>query len=224
LLQKADRAMASMNAVVLQELAKRKTHPTNDMLTMLMQAQEGGDTLSLDELLGGMHILIVAGHDTTSNTMTLGTEALARHPDAWRYMYQHPEKTLECVIELMRYIAMSTGQIRMVGEDFEWHGKQLKKGQLVYLSIAGANRDPRMFKDPETLDFTRDTTNSQVFAPGMHHCIGHLLAKMQLEEFFRAMVQRFEKVEVLDTPLDFMPTTVFRGMYGMNVRFHPRRA
>ncbi|MFA5630648.1 MAG: cytochrome P450 [Porticoccaceae bacterium] len=219
---KADRAMASMNEVVLRELEKRKNNPSEDLLTTLMQAQEGGDKLSMDELFGAMHILIVAGHDTTSNTMTLGTEALARHPEAWQYLYENPDKAADCVNELMRYIAMSTGQTRLVGEDFEWHGKQLKKGQLVFLSIAGANRDPRAFQNPEKLDFQRDTAESQVFAPGIHHCIGHLLAKMQLVEFFSSMVQRFERLEVLDSPLQFMPTTVFRGMYRMNVRFHPR--
>lgn len=223
-LMKADRAQAAMNEVVMKELEKRKTNPTDDLLTTLMHAQEGGDTLSMEELLGAMQILIVAGHDTTSNTMTLGVEALSRHPEAWQYMYEHPDKTLECVNELMRYVAMSTGQARLVGEDFEWHGKQLKKGELVYLSIAGANRDPRVFTNPDKLDFTRDTSESQVFAPGIHHCIGHLLAKMQLVEFFSALVQRFERVEVLDDALKFMPTTVFRGMYSLNVRFHPRKS
>lgn len=64
---------------------------------------------------------------------------------------------------------------------------------------------------------------SQVFAPGVHHCIGHLLAKMQLCEFFSALVQRFEGVDVLDEELKFMPVSVFRGLYELNVRFHPRR-
>lgn len=223
LVEKADRAFASMNEVVLSEMEKRRTNPQDDLLTGLMKAEADGETLSRDELLASMNILIVAGHDTTSNTMTLGTEALSRHPQAWQYLYENPDKTLDCINELMRYIAMSTGMSRIVAEDFEWHGKQLKKGQSVYLSIAGANRDPRMFSNPDVLDFSRDNTNSQVFAPGVHHCLGHLLAKMQLEEFFKEMVRRFERVEVLDDSLNFMPTTVFRGMYGMNTRFHPRK-
>jgi pimeloyl-[acyl-carrier protein] synthase len=166
----------------------------------------------------------VAGHDSTANTMTLITEALSRHPEAWAYMRAHPEDMPNCINELMRYVAMASGQPRLVAEDFEWHGQRLKKGEPVALLIAGANRDPRVFKDPEKLDFSRDNSASQVFAPGIHHCIGHLLAKMQLIEFFTALVERFDSVEVLDEKLDFMPAFVFRGMYGMNVRFHPRKA
>jgi cytochrome P450 len=222
-LEKTDRAMGEMNDMVLAELKKRETDPREDLFTALLHATEDGDRLSLDELLGAMHVLIVAGHDTTSNTMTLGTEALSRHPDAWQYMYENPDKIMDCVAELMRYIAMSAGQPRIVGEDFELHGKKLKQGEIVFLSILGANRDPRVFQDPESLDFTRVTSESQVFAPGIHHCIGQVLARMQLCEFFGEMVKQFESVEVLDEKLDFMPTSVFRGLYGMNVRFVPRK-
>ena len=124
--------------------------------------------------------------------MTMGVEALSRNPEAWQYIYENPDKILDCVNELMRYIAMSSGQPRLAAEDFEWHGKQIRKGQIVFLSIQGANRDPDAFANAEKLDFTRDNAGSLVFAPGIHHCIGHLLAKMQLCEFFSALVQRFE--------------------------------
>ena len=61
-----------------------------------------------------------------------------------------------------------------------------------------------------------------VFGPGLHHCVGHLLAKMQLTEFFNALVARFEGVEILDPTLDFMPQIVFRGLFKLNVRLRPR--
>lgn len=221
-LERTDKAMGEMNTVVLEELKKRELEPKNDLITTMLHATEDGDSMSLDELLGSMHVLIVAGHDTTSNTMTLGLEALARHPEAWQYMYENPDRIMECVGELMRYVAMSSGQPRIVGEDFEWQGKQLKKGDIVFLSIMGANRDPRIFDNPEVLDFSRNNSESQVFAPGIHHCIGQVLARMQLCEFFSHMVQKYESVEILDDQLNFMPTAIFRGMYGMNVRFKAR--
>jgi pimeloyl-[acyl-carrier protein] synthase len=221
-LEKTDWCMAEMCKVVQAELKKRETDPRDDLITTLLNATEDGEKLTMEELLGAMLVIIVAGHDTTSNTMTLGVEALSRHPEAWKYMYEHPEKIGDCVNELMRYVAMSGGQPRIAGEDFEWNGNQIRKGDIVFLSIVGANRDPEVWKDPEKLDFTRDTTNSMVFAPGLHHCIGHLLAKMQLAEFFSALVNRFERVEVLDKELAWMPVGIFRGLYGMNVRFYPR--
>jgi len=221
-LEKTDWAMGEMNEVVRAELEKRVAEPREDLFTTLLHATEDGDSLTMDELLGAMHVIIVAGHDTTSNTLTLGVEALSRHPEAWQYMYENPDRIMDCVAELQRYVAMSAGQPKIAGEDFEWHGKQIKKGDIFFLAIAAANRDPDVFENPEVLDFTRDNNRSQVFAPGIHHCIGHVLAKMQLCEFFSALVSRFETVEVLDQKLDFMPVAAFRGMYGMNVRFHPR--
>ncbi len=222
LLEKTDWALGKMNEAVLEVLEARRQAPEDDLLTAMLHATEDGESLTIEELLGAMHVMIVAGHDTTSNTMTLGVEALARHPEAWDYMQAYPESTLSCVNELMRYIAMSSGQPRIAVADFTWHGKEIKQGDIVYLSIIGANRDPATFSNPEVLDFRRDNSDSMVFAPGVHHCIGHLLAKMQLCEFFQALVNRFESVEVLDDRLDFMPASVFRGMWGMHVRFHTR--
>ena len=100
------------------------------MLTGLLQATEDGDKLSVDELLAQLHIIIVAGHDTTVNTMTLGVEALSRHPEALQYLYLHPDQVEKCIPELQRYVGMSGGQSLLASEDFEIHGKLIKKARL----------------------------------------------------------------------------------------------
>lgn len=224
LLAKVDHAMAEMNAVLIPAIEERRVRPREDLLTSMIQAVDGSDALTLDEMLGSLHVIIVAGHDTTSNSLTLGTAALSRNTDFWDYMYRHPERSQESSLELMRYIAMSTSQPRVVAADFEWHGKSLKRGQFVFLMLAAANRDPRMFGDPESMQPARGNLDrSMVFAPGMHHCIGHLLAKMQVGEFFGALVQRFAGVEVLDETLHFMPQVAFRGLYDLHVRFKTRQ-
>ena len=223
-LARADHAMAEMNEVLIPELAARRTAPRADLLTALVEAAEDGERLSEEEMLGGLHVLIVAGHDTTSNTMTLGLEALARHPDVWGYMYQNPDRTLDVCLELMRYIAMSTSQPRIAAQDFDWHGRSIRRGDIVFLMLAAANRDPRAFANPEAMDVTRNNDSSMVFAPGLHHCIGHLLAKMQVAEFFGALVQRFAGASILDARLHFMPQVAFRGLYQLNVQLLPRRA
>jgi pimeloyl-[acyl-carrier protein] synthase len=221
-LARVDKAMADMNAVLLPEIQLRRTSPRNDLLTELLHAVEDGESLSEEEMLGALHVLIVAGHDTTSNTLTLGLEALARRPDIWEYLYRHPDESLNISLELMRYMAMSTSQPRIVADDFEWHGRQLNRGDLVFLMFAAANRDPRAFADPEAINVRRDLEASMVFAPGLHHCIGHLLAKMQVAEFFVALTQRFAGAQILDERLEFMPQVVFRGLYYLKVRMSPR--
>ena len=217
-----DRALGDMAMVFQAEIDKRRAHPRADFLSQLIGAEDNGDRFTDDELVGNMHLILIAGHDTTLNTMALAVDALSRHPEARTHMRDHPDDVLESVSELMRYIAMSTEQTRLVAEDFEWNGHQFKKGQIVRLFIAGANRDPSVFADPEKLDLTRATDASLTFAPGAHHCIGHLLAKMQLTEFFPAFLDRYESWTVLDEELPFGGGLNFRGPQTMNLRLQAR--
>jgi len=204
------------------EIEDRRKNPRADLITLLLNTTEGDARLSMDEVLGTLIQVIIAGHDTTNNSLTLGMRALARHPEAWAWWRAHPDKSLECTNELMRYIAMSTVLYRIAAEDFNWRGSAIRKGDMVTLMIAGANRDPRVFANPEVLDFTRQTDLSMTFGPGLHHCVGHLLAKLQLSEFFGALVQRFDRVEILAEP-EFTPGLVFRSLKALQVRFHPRQ-
>jgi pimeloyl-[acyl-carrier protein] synthase len=221
-LEKSEWAVRQMNEAVLIELEKRRVAPQEELLTSLLQATVDGARLTVDELLAQMQIIIVAGHDTTANTMTLGVEALSRNPDALHYMSDHPEEITTCVSELQRYVAMSTGQALLATDDFELSGKKIKRGDVVVGLIAAADRDPLKFTDPGTLDLKRNNKDSLVFAPGPHFCIGHVLAKMQLAEFFLALARRVRSIEILDDTLRFMPVFSFRGLYYLNVRFNAR--
>ena len=219
---RAERSTREMFALAGMERDKRLTDPQDDLITALALASDEGDTLTEDEFFAQMLILIVAGHETTSSTITMIVEALGRHPEAWDHIAQNPNKITNIVNELMRYVCMSTAQLRVSTDDFEWHGKQIRAGDMVMLCVAAANRDRRVFENPLTLDFDRDNSYSLVFAPGVHHCLGHLLAKMEVGEFLLALVATFRGVEVLDEKLNFMPLAFFRGLYELNVRFHAR--
>lgn len=213
-----EQSIAEMQELFIPAIAQRRAQPTEDFLSQLVLARDGEDRLSEEEMLGICYLVIVAGHDTTLNTMTLGVAALSDDVNARRYMAAHPDKILDCVMEVMRYVAMSTAFNRVASEDFEWHGKQIKKGQNVWLMTAGANRDPRVYENPESIDMTRPQDRSTVFGPGIHHCIGHLLAKMQLCEFFPEFFARFPDAKVLDEKLDFQPSLSFRGLNSLHMR------
>lgn len=220
-LEKASFALEKMNEAVAIELEKRRTDPKEDFLTGLLTASEGEDRLSYDEILAQMHVAIVAGHDTTMNTITLSVEALARDPEAWTWAQANPDRIMDVVTELQRHIAMVGGQPRLVYEDFELHGHKIHKGDVVAVLIATANRDPAVFEHADRIDFTRDNRGSMVFAPGIHFCLGHHLAKMQLGEFLGALLRKVKRIEVLDDALDFLPVWVFRGVYQMQIRVTP---
>lgn len=222
MLHGVDIAIREINEMLEPELEERRQNPRDDLLTALVQATDQGEKLTVEEMLGALHILIVAGHDSTANTLTLSLAALSQQPQAWNYMHDNPANSMACCLELMRYVAMSASQPRIVAEDFEWHGKQLKKDEVIFLMMAAGNRDPRVYEDPETLDLTRTNDQSLVFGPGVHHCIGHVLAKMQVTEFFSALVREFQGAQVLDDRLKFMHQLAFRGLSELNVRMIPR--
>jgi cytochrome P450 len=213
--------LAALRDIFRPEFARRRQQPTDDFLSALVTANEAGDKLSEDEMFGTCDIVLIAGHDTTANTMALGVAALAQHPEAVQYLRQHPEDAANVVQELMRLVVMSTAMSRRVAQDFNWRGHELKEGQYVILFQGGANRDPRVFPRPAAFNPHRPQDLNMTFAPGAHHCIGHLLAKMQLGEFFPEWVRRFD-VELLDERLNFGPTMAFRGLETLNLRVHPR--
>src|SRR6202166_3483649 len=194
-LDAAETAMIEMNEIFRNAIEEHRRSPREDLLTSLIEATEDGQSLSEDEMLASLSLILIAGHDTTHNSMTLGLVALGHSPQSWRFMYEHPERTLSCVNEIMRLSAMSAAQPRVATEDFEWHDKTIRAGDPLYLMQAAGNRDPRVYSHPDRLDLERDNSQSLFFAPGVHHCVGHLLAKMQLTEFFGALVRRFEGVE-----------------------------
>jgi len=223
LLDQLEVVVTDMLRVFRDEIAKRRETPSADFISYLIEARDEGDRLSEDEMLAALIMVIIAGHDTTSNSLTLGVRALAIHPQAWETWRQHPENKVDYAVELMRYMAMSTCIPRIVAKDFEWCGHHLKAGQVLMLVIAGGNRDPAEYANPEELDFGRRNDRALTFGPGLHHCIGHLLAKMQLGEFFTALVERFERVEILEEP-EFPPVIVFRTVAALKTRFHPRQS
>lgn len=216
-----DEALSEMRSVFKPLLDDRRRNPGDDFLSYLVTANNGGDSLTEDELIGTCTITFIAGHDTTINTIALGTVLLAKNGEFVDQLRSHPEVLPEALMELQRVSAMSTLMSRVVKEDFEWRGHQLRKGEIVLLCQGAANRDPAVFPDPETPKLGRDQRKNLTFAPGMHHCIGHLLAKMMLSEFFHAFLNRFD-VEILDETLDFAPAAAFRGLSSLNVRLHPR--
>ena len=222
ILARADNAFAEMAEALLPEIENRRSKSTGDFVSTLVHASEGGDCLSNDELIGELMLVLLAGHDTTLNTMALSINALSKDPEAREYILAHPDDILKSVMELMRYIAMSTEQARVVAEDFEWKGHHLKKGDLMHVMTAGANRDPLAFDQPERMDLTRNQDNNVTFAPGTHHCIGHLFAKMQLTEFFPEFLRRYDSFEILDEELQFGGGLTFRGPQEMHVRLHKR--
>ena len=220
-LDRCEAVMLEMRASLMTEIEKRRAEPTEDFISELVAARDEGDKLSEEEMLGSCFLTLLGGFNTTANTIALGTAALATHPGVCDRLRQAPDAIEPALMELMRYIGMSTTVPRIALADFEWNGHAIKKGQYVFLMLVGANRDQTVFAEPDKLDLDRPQQKNMVFAPGLHFCVGHYFAKMQLAEFFDELLGRYDLV-LLDDRLIFGPALAFRGVETLNLRFSPR--
>jgi cytochrome P450 len=220
MLDEVEMTFREMETLFLREIRRKQAAPGDDFISSIVTAADGQDRLSDDELLGTCFLTMSAGNNSTTNTLTLGTVALIRDPQVRAQILARPETMDQALMELMRYIAMSTNVVRMAMADFEWRGHRVKKGDLVNIVIAAANRDPRVFPLPDQFDLGHSQTKNMTFAPGLHACIGHFFARMQLNEFFPRLFRRFSNIELLEKDLRWSNALNFRGLKALPVRLH----
>ena len=213
-----DNGLARMSEIIIAEIEHVRVEPRNDMLTALVQARYENDRLSDDELVASCQLIFAAGFDTTMHMLSNGLIELAAHPEACDYMLAAEANVPKVVNELMRHVSLIKSSLRMARRNFAWHGKTIKKNDLVFLMNGTANRDPAYWKNPEQFDCERDNSETLGFGHGIHHCVGHLLAKMELSEFFTAAFARFD-VEILPGDRGYTPSYSLRSMSKLPVRF-----
>lgn len=216
-MEAADAAAVRLNAVFADLIAQRRLAPTNDLLSALVDAKDSGDRLSEDELLAACTSIIEAGAETTAHMLAICVKHVAESADLRERVRRGPDSALPVVDELLRHPGLVMGMTRIVSSDFEWHGQQLRTGDIVFMMNVSGNHDPDVFADPERIDPDRDLSKSLAFGPGFHHCIGHFLARAELSEFlFRA----FDKLDftIVDENPEFIQSFVFRGYKSLRVK------
>jgi cytochrome P450 len=195
-------------------VARAQAAPGDDMLGMLVR--EHGDDLSTDELIGIAGLLLVAGHETTSNMLGLGTLALLRHPEQLALVRDDPDRVPPAIEELLRWLGIvHSGIPRRTTVDVELSGRRIPANSLVVLALATANRDPDLVRHPERLDVTRDAAGHVAFGHGVHHCLGAPLARMEMKIAFPALLRRFPNLE-LAVPYDEVGFRAFHFVYGLH--------
>jgi cytochrome P450 len=194
-------------------VARAQTEPGEDMLGMLVR--EHGDDLTTDELIGIAGLLLIAGHETTSNMLGLGTLALLRHPDQLALVRDDPAAVAPAIEELLRFLGIvHSGIPRTTTQDVEVGGVAIPADSLVILALAAANRDPRYLPDGDRLDVTRDAAGHVAFGHGVHHCLGAPLARMEMRTAFPALLRRFPDL-ALAVPFEEVPFRAFHFIYGL---------
>jgi cytochrome P450 len=194
-------------------VARAKAEPGEDLLGMLLR--EHGDDLTSEELIGVADLLLLAGHETTSNMLGLGTLALLQNPEQLALLRDDPAQTEPAVEELLRWLSIvHTLPPRITTTEVEIAGRTLPEGVLVIPSIPAANRDGSFIDDPETLDITRGAIGHVAFGHGVHHCLGAPLARMEMRIAFPALLRRFPGLALADPDAD-PAFRVFSVVFGL---------
>lgn len=200
----------------------RQRDPHDDLISMLIQAQEAGERLSEDELVAMIFLLLVAGHETTVNLIGNGTLALLQHPTQWEQLRDEPPLIKPAVEELLRFASpVEWADERYAREDIVLAGTTIPRGELVHAVIASANRDDRQFTNPDTLDITREPNRHLAFGQGIHYCLGAPLARMEGQIAINTLLRRLPELRLAVAPdvLRWRPGVMLRGLQSLPIAF-----
>ena len=203
--------------------AKRKD-PGEDLISHLIAAEEDGDRLTLDELYSNCILLLIAGHETTTRLIGNCLHLLLQHPEQMQLARQDESMLMNALEESLRYEPPVMFTARTVKEPISLHGKNLKPGQLLMLSIAGANRDPAVNPHPDRFDITRDKVQHVSFGYGIHLCLGMSLARLEGKIVFKKLFQRYSHLELTDDMLQWGTNPMFRGLESLSVKVERQKA
>lgn len=192
-------------------IEERRREPQDDMITALLNAEDEGDRLTHEELLGTLVLLLVAGNETTRNLIGNGMRALLKHPDQLRKLRDNPDLLDSAINELLRFDSPVQLDGRLVHSDVEVAGHRIRAGQRILCAIGAANRDPSAFTEPDKLDIERNESSHIAFGRGIHHCLGAPLAMLEARAAFSALLDRFSHIELVSEPV-YRKQVVLRGV------------
>ncbi|MEV0212865.1 cytochrome P450 [Micromonospora sp. NPDC050695] len=203
--ERADEAMEWLTAYLTGLVEARQAQPATGLIDDLIAGQVSQGTLTPKELVSFAMAILVAGTITTSSIIGLGTLALLENPDQYQRLVADPDLVPGAVEEMLRHISLVEQLARVAVEDIEIGGHVIRAGDGILVSFAGANLDPTVTSHPDTLDVTRPPSNHLAFSYGIHHCLGHNLARLELDIAFRALVRRLPDLR-LAVPAAQIPT------------------
>jgi cytochrome P450 len=195
----------------------KRLQPGDDLLSGLIGREDDPEgALSDEELVSIGNLLLVAGHETTANMLSLGTLALLEHPAQLAALSADPALIDQAIEELLRYLTIvQFGLIRTATEDIEVGGQRIRAGKPIVASLAAANRDPDQFPEPDALDLSRAYSPHLAFGHGVHQCLGQQLARVEMKVGFAALLERFPSLR-LAVPLEQVRMRDDMFIYGVH--------
>ena len=214
----AEAASKALDAYFRPIIEERRASPKDDIVSALAQAEEEGDRLTEREMLNMLHLLLVAGNETTTNLIGNGMLALLRHPDQLQRLRNDPSLIPGAVDELLRFDSPVQVDLRVALADCDVNGVAVRRRENIVLLLGAANRDPAVFEEPDRLDVGRDARAHLSFGRGIHHCLGAPLALLEGRIVLETLLERFSKISLVTERLRFRNNIVLRGLETLPVR------
>jgi len=203
--------------------AKRRLAPSQDLVSVLLDAEVEGEKLDQLELDLFFMLLIVAGNETTRNLMSGAMHAFFDHPDQWELLRHDRSLLPSAVEEMLRYVTPVMHFRRTAEQDIEFGGQQVKEGDKVVFWHTSANRDEKVFTNPDTFDITRNPNNHMAFGGGgPHFCLGANLARMEIMVMFDRLLDRIPDIR-LDGDIQRLQSNFINGTKHIPVAFAPSK-
>lgn len=201
-------------AYMAELVAREQADPGDDLIGTLVR--EHGDELTADELVGVGGLLLLAGHETTSNMLALGTLALLRHPEQLEFLRKEPSRIDAAIEELLRWLSIvHSGTLKLTSTEVEIAGQRIGPGELVVCALPAGNRDPELIDDPDRLDLSRGEPGHLAFGHGVHQCLGQQLARSEMRVGFASLLRRLPGLR-LAVPADEVPLRTDMAIYGVH--------
>ena len=196
---------------------ERIVNPGDDFISVLASGEKQG-VFTRHEVLVNTSLLLLAGHETTINLLCNGTLAFLEHPEQWALLKEDPAGRAKLAAEeCLRYDSPVKSLQRIAMQDVEMRGKVLQKDDRIRWFIPSANRDPTVFANPDKFDISRWPNPNGAFGSGVHHCLGATLARVEGQEVFKALAERFPGLELDTEELEYQPSITFRSLKSLPV-------
>lgn len=200
----------------------RRLAPSNDALTRLLEAREGSDALSPQEVIVLFLNLFIGATESTASAMATGIVLLAEQPGLLAALRAEPALVEAFVEENLRLFPPNILLANKIArEDTEWCGVPFHRGESVIVPLPSPNRDPRAFDNPDAVDLRRQGPRHFTFSLGAHFCLGQALARLQLQQFFAQLTAAVSNIELLEPRIEWEPFAAITTMKSLRVKLHP---
>jgi cytochrome P450 len=203
-------------------VADRRRRPGEDLASALCAAEIDGEKLSDKDIIAFLYLMIIAGNETTTKLLANAVYWLQKHPAVRKEVRENHALVPRWVEETLRYDNSTQLMARSVTDDFSYQGHALRRGQKVLLLIGSANRDERVFPNPDAFDIHRDTSQHLSFGRGTHFCLGAALARLEAHVALEEVLRRIPDYEIDEARLVRVHSTNVRGFAEMAMSFSAR--